>query len=198
MNEDERALEHGLSCSEISVLARGEPFDSLALSLSKGELAQDRPVEPRASSFDKLRMSGVRRATVAMIDEMRGSLRVAIVGLIVGLAAGPVLLDACLMSCQAVHDSASTAHACHHAEAPRTGVHLNAPPKPCGHDHHVNAATMATSDHALRVLRLAQTSVGTTVECATATPAQWFSRPMSPAQQRSTDTHRTLLTPLRV
>ena len=40
--------------------ARGEPFDSLALRLSKGELAQDRPVEPRAiggSSFDKLRAS---------------------------------------------------------------------------------------------------------------------------------------------
>jgi glycosyltransferase involved in cell wall biosynthesis len=30
--------------------ARGEPFDSLALSSSKGELAQDRPVEPRTRS----------------------------------------------------------------------------------------------------------------------------------------------------
>jgi hypothetical protein len=44
----------------IACIARGEPFDSLALSLSKGELAQDRPGRPRAfsgSSFDKLRTS---------------------------------------------------------------------------------------------------------------------------------------------
>jgi len=43
-----------------SDIARGESFDSLSLSLSKGELAQDRLVEPRASlsaSFDELRTS---------------------------------------------------------------------------------------------------------------------------------------------
>src|SRR5207249_685521 len=42
------------------IAGRGEPFDSLALSLSKGELAEDVLVEPRASggsSFDKLRTS---------------------------------------------------------------------------------------------------------------------------------------------
>ena len=44
-------------------LARAEPvesFDSLALSLSKGELAQDRPGEPRArrSSFRLRQGSG--------------------------------------------------------------------------------------------------------------------------------------------
>jgi len=43
-----------------NILARGEPFDSLALSLSKGELAQDVPVEPRAKQLvlDKPVLSG--------------------------------------------------------------------------------------------------------------------------------------------
>ena len=41
------------------ITARGEPFDWLALSLSKGEFAQDRLVEPRAlrSSFDRYILS---------------------------------------------------------------------------------------------------------------------------------------------
>jgi ATP-binding cassette subfamily B multidrug efflux pump len=44
--------------------ARGEPFDSLALSLSKGEFAQDRLVEPR-DRFDRI----VAAASVARLDK---------------------------------------------------------------------------------------------------------------------------------
>jgi len=123
--------------------------------------------------------------------------RLAVVVLICGFAAGPVLLDACLFSCQNLAGASSAGvPACHHTDAP-TGVYLNSPVKPCGHDHHANAATMA-SQEASRSVRPVHSSVAVTVAAAIAARPQSWSWPVSHAQPRSVHTNRTLLTPLRV
>ena len=132
-----------------------------------------------------------------MIDDVRAALRRAAVLLICGFAAGPVLLDACLISCQdATGASSAGVPACHDTDAP-TGVRLNSPAKPCGHDHHANAATMAAQE-ASRALRPERSCAALTVVAAVAARPQSLALPMSHAQPRSVHTNRTMLTPLRV
>lgn len=131
---------------------------------------------------------------------MKRAARLAVVGLIVGLAAGPVVLDACLFACQTADNLSplSTVPACHHQNA-SAGVHLRGPARPCSHDHHANASTMTAGDQSVRGLRAASSDTGNEiVDSKVPTKDRSFANAVSLAQPASAPRTPASLTPLRV
>jgi hypothetical protein len=128
---------------------------------------------------------------------MKRAARLAVVGLIVALAAGPVVLDACLFACHNLSPS-STVPACHHPNA-SAGVHMRGPARPCSHDHHANASTMTAGDQSVRGLRAtnSDTAVGI-VDSKVPTKDRSFAHAVSLAQPASAARTPAGLTPLRV
>lgn len=134
-----------------------------------------------------------------MIDDVRSTARLVALGLMLCVAIGPVVLDVCALSCEASADGrADSAPACHHGTtASGIGTHLKSSPAPCGHDHHLLAATAAPSRAAADEQRVTGVGPLATVSSPYATRSAavrvWPSaRPHCPVP----DTLR--LTPLRV
>jgi hypothetical protein len=65
--------------------------------------------------------------------------------LVAALAASPVILDACLFTCQALTaaDQDRSEPSCHHATED-ADLRVEAPATPCGHDHGPSPSTMTT------------------------------------------------------
>jgi len=83
-----------------------------------------------------------------MIDDVV-KVRLVSASLVAALLAGPVILDACLVTC---HTSPSTqaavgsgAPSCHHA-ADQPDARLEPPPASCGHDHSPAPLTMTAKE----------------------------------------------------
>ena len=91
---------------------------------------------------------------------MKAAARVFVMMLAVALVAAPVLLDGCLMTCQAPTTGVNRAqgspdHSCHHAGHEGSGYRFQSDPTPCGHDHSETASVLTAETDASRPLRLA-------------------------------------------
>jgi hypothetical protein len=82
-------------------------------------------------------------------------LRLAAAALAISLAAGPTVLDACLITCHATTAPASdqSGPSCHHDTAAVRVVvdsppsaRVDAPAPPCGHDHGLKLSTLTSSE----------------------------------------------------
>jgi hypothetical protein len=134
-----------------------------------------------------------------MIDDVRSTARLVALGLMLCVAIGPVVLDMCALSCEASADGrVDPAPACHHGTTTSSaGIHLKSSPAPCGHDHHLLAATAAPSrgdGDGQRVTALGPV-VTISSPCAARSAASRV-LPSAPSRCPLPDTLR--LTPLRV
>jgi hypothetical protein len=74
---------------------------------------------------------------------------------IIAIVAAPVVLDACLLSCETPHRasiSSGGAPACHHSH-PAAGVQLRTSGASCGHHHTAANGILAAREHPVRDLR---------------------------------------------
>jgi hypothetical protein len=84
-----------------------------------------------------------------MINDVRLTPRLVAFLVVLCVAIGPVVLDTCVLSCDAAAVSGrESTPACHHLHS-TARTHLNATPIACGHDHHLLAAT-TTSPRSVR------------------------------------------------
>jgi hypothetical protein len=146
----------------------------------------------------EMRAAGV--APLTMIDDVRSTARLVALGLMLCVAIGPVVLDVCALSCEASADQGvESAPACHHGSATSAvGTHLKSSPAPCGHDHHLLAATTtAPSRDAGDAHRV--TAVGLLATASSLCTAQSATSRVLPRARSHCPQPDTLrLTPLRV
>jgi hypothetical protein len=114
-----------------------------------------------------------------MMTPMRAA-RLVTALIVVGLVAGPVVLDACLISCHSEdeHRPISGTPACHHA-SPNPGAHVKAPVNPCPHDHGANPSTLAARDQDTRGSRDAHCDSGLHI-CVSSAFEGWTSAEPAP------------------
>jgi hypothetical protein len=119
--------------------------------------------------------------------------------LIIAIVAAPVVLDACLLSCETplrASISSGGARACHHSP-PAAGVQVRTSAAGCGHHHTAANGIIAAREQALRDLRHSSSDSVSAIQDSVDRPSARICR-LSPLRPMDRPSHSPADTPLRI